>query len=704
MKRVKLPKYHILVRNMKFEDKKSHRLLLTTQLQKNLEKSQRHVLVKMTMSLSLWLSRHIYRIIEIVIAVIVTLLTMPLCLILLLRRGMYGQNVFVEQKIVGRLGVSITIRYFNITSPLASSLALFFHVLSGKLALIGSTMKSLPQDIAAPENGYLHTMKPGVISLWQVRKNSKIGHEGFLATEWEYHFTRSAISDLFLFLRAIPTYIFKNAQPVTSKVIDLFGVLFVNLTMKEAVQLVGQKARQKEETDSVFFVNPDCLNKTFADRPYLHILENGDYVFPDGIGLTIACKLLRSPLRENVNGTDMLPFLCEMAVQKDLSLFLLGAKPGVAEEMSTQLQQKYSVSIAGTHHGYFDYEQESEAVIDTINRSGADIILVAFGAPLQERWIATHKAKLKAGVAMGVGGLFDFYSGNTKRAPRWLRELGLEWVYRIAQEPGRMWRRYVIGNPLFLYRVLKWKAKSAKKQRQIHNSAEDKTRVSRIENVSSTLTPRQYRTKILVWRQSIRIAKLIKRIFDFTCATLLLIILAPIFLATAIAIYLESPGPVFYSQTRVGKNGKYFKLYKFRSMVVDADKLIEKLQKENESSDGVIFKMKTDPRITKTGRFIRKFSIDELPQILNVMVGDMSLLGPRPALPSEVEKYSLEQRKRLHVLPGITCIWQVSGRSDIPFTGQVQLDIQYIQSTSIWQDIAILAKTIPAVLSGKGAY
>ena len=139
-------------------------------------------------------------------------------------------------------------------------------------------------------------------------------------------------------------------------------------------------------------------------------------------------------------------------------------------------------------------------------------------------------------------------------------------------------------------------------------------------------------------------------------------------------------------------------------MVVDADKLIEKLQKENESSDGVIFKMKTDPRITKTGRFIRKFSIDELPQIFNVMVGDMSLVGPRPALPSEVEKYTLEQRKRLHVLPGITCIWQVSGRSDIPFTGQVQLDIQYIQSTSIWQDLVILAKTIPAVLSGKGAY
>jgi exopolysaccharide biosynthesis WecB/TagA/CpsF family protein len=570
--------------------------------------------------------------------------------------------------------------------------------------LIGSSMRSSDTAAAVPENGYLNASRPGIVSLWEVRKNSKIGHEGRLATEWEHHFTRNTISDFLLLLRAIPAFFFRNTQPASARTIDIFGISFANLSMVDAVRLVGRKAEGKDRANSVFFVNPDCLNKTFSDTSYKQILKNADYVFPDGIGLSIACKLLGNPLKENVNGTDMLPFLCEMAEQRGLSLFLLGAGHGVAEKVSAQLQDKYKVSIAGTHHGYFDHVRESRAVIEEINRSQADIVLVAFGAPLQERWIADNSADLEAGVVMGVGGLFDFYSGNTKRAPRWLRELGLEWSYRIVQEPGRMWRRYVIGNPLFLYRVLRWKRASARKRRQQAQGTVDTARIELIQNVSTTLTPRQYRAKLLVWRQSIRIAKLVKRIFDAASAAILLVILSPLFLATALAIHLESPGPVFYSQTRVGRNGRYFKLYKFRSMVVDADKMVDQLQKDNESADGVLFKMKTDPRVTRTGRFIRKFSIDELPQIFNVLIGDMSLVGPRPALPKEVEKYSLDQRKRLHVLPGITCIWQVSGRSDIPFSGQVQLDIQYIQSTSLWQDIIILAKTIPAVLSGKGAY
>ena len=139
-------------------------------------------------------------------------------------------------------------------------------------------------------------------------------------------------------------------------------------------------------------------------------------------------------------------------------------------------------------------------------------------------------------------------------------------------------------------------------------------------------------------------------------------------------------------------------------MVVNAEKFKQELADRNESAAGVIFKMKKDPRITRVGKIIRKFSIDELPQLLNVLIGDMSLVGPRPPLPGEVAKYTLEQRKRLHVIPGITCLWQVSGRSDIPFTDQVKLDMQYIQSASFLNDILLLLKTIPAVLTGKGAY
>ena len=182
------------------------------------------------------------------------------------------------------------------------------------------------------------------------------------------------------------------------------------------------------------------------------------------------------------------------------------------------------------------------------------------------------------------------------------------------------------------------------------------------------------------------------------------ILLSPIFLLVAIWIKLDSPGPLIYRQIRIGLYGRPFYFYKFRSMYIDSDARRAALEKENESSDGVLFKMKNDPRITRCGRFIRKYSIDEVPQFFNVLLGYMSLVGPRPPLPSEVAQYSLEDRKRLEILPGITCIWQISGRSDIPFREQVVLDKEYIRAQSFWKDVLILFRTIPAVLAGKGAY
>jgi lipopolysaccharide/colanic/teichoic acid biosynthesis glycosyltransferase len=167
---------------------------------------------------------------------------------------------------------------------------------------------------------------------------------------------------------------------------------------------------------------------------------------------------------------------------------------------------------------------------------------------------------------------------------------------------------------------------------------------------------------------------------------------------------LDSRGPIFFTQTRVGRKGGLFTLYKFRSMTVNADALKSGMIADNSFQDSVTFKMKNDPRITRVGRFIRRFSIDELPQLFNVVKGEMSLVGPRPPVPEEVEKYSPDDRKRLLVKPGITCLWQISGRSELPFKQQVELDKQYINSQSILLDIKILLKTIPAVLTGRGAY
>ncbi len=210
--------------------------------------------------------------------------------------------------------------------------------------------------------------------------------------------------------------------------------------------------------------------------------------------------------------------------------------------------------------------------------------------------------------------------------------------------------------------------------------------------------------KVLAWHFTVSSSYFLKRVFDIIIVLILMVFFMPLMLLTAILIKLESPGPVLFRQMRVGKNGRHFAFYKFRSMRVDAEQIRKKLEAQNESIDGVIFKMKKDPRITRIGRFIRKFSIDELPQLFNVFIGDMSLVGPRPPLPQEVAEYTLEERKRLHVKPGITCIWQVSGRSDIPFKEQVELDRQYIHSHNLWRDLLILLKTIPAVLTGRGAY
>ena len=200
-----------------------------------------------------------------------------------------------------------------------------------------------------------------------------------------------------------------------------------------------------------------------------------------------------------------------------------------------------------------------------------------------------------------------------------------------------------------------------------------------------------------------RFYTVMKRITDFFIAGLLLILFLPIIPVVAILIRLDTHGPVLFKQRRVGKNGKQFDFYKFRSMVDDAENNINALRPLS-GSDGPIFKLKEDPRVTRVGRFLRRSSLDELPQFLNVLKGDMSIVGPRPNLPSEVTHYLPWQRRRLDVTPGITCYWQITGRSHIGFQEWMRLDLEYIRSRSIATDLKIIVKTIPAVIARKGAY
>ena len=198
--------------------------------------------------------------------------------------------------------------------------------------------------------------------------------------------------------------------------------------------------------------------------------------------------------------------------------------------------------------------------------------------------------------------------------------------------------------------------------------------------------------------------RFVKRVFDFVASLLGLIILSPLFLIIAIAIKAEDPkGSVFYSQTRLGRGETPFKMYKFRSMVSNADQLLEELLKNNEI-DGATFKMQDDPRVTKIGKFIRKYSIDELPQLLNVLQGSMSLVGPRPPLPREVEEYSDYDKQRLAVKPGCTGLWQATVRNSVGFDDMVKLDLTYISKRSVAFDVYILFKTVVIMFKPNGAY
>ncbi len=227
--------------------------------------------------------------------------------------------------------------------------------------------------------------------------------------------------------------------------------------------------------------------------------------------------------------------------------------------------------------------------------------------------------------------------------------------------------------------------------------------------VTQNSTSNGFKRKILFWRKRymwlavVYGTKFVKRGIDIAGSISLMIAGLP-FLVLLTLIIRADGGPLIFWQKRVGFRGREFWFPKFRSMVVDAEKLKAKLLEENDHDDSITFKMKKDPRVTTIGRFIRKASIDELPQLWCVLKGEMSLVGPRPPVPMEVEQYTLADRRRLEAIPGLTCIWQVAGRGNIPFEQQVELDVKYIESQSIWLDLKLLFLTVPAVFFGKGAY
>jgi lipopolysaccharide/colanic/teichoic acid biosynthesis glycosyltransferase len=240
------------------------------------------------------------------------------------------------------------------------------------------------------------------------------------------------------------------------------------------------------------------------------------------------------------------------------------------------------------------------------------------------------------------------------------------------------------------------------------NRLEERTqllaRLHRRYSRGNVFAPVRLRFQRLAWRVRVQGPPMLKRSIDIAVSLTMLTLLLPLFTTVAAIVKWTDGGPVLFWQRRVGRWGREFWFPKFRSMVIDAEQLKDQLLKQNDHKDGVTFKMKRDPRVTWIGRIIRKLSIDELPQLCCVLKGDMTLVGPRPPVPREVAKYTLADRRRLDVTPGLTCIWQVSGRGNIPFPRQVELDVEYIEGRCTWLDVKLMLHTVPAVLTGKGAF
>jgi N-acetylglucosaminyldiphosphoundecaprenol N-acetyl-beta-D-mannosaminyltransferase len=236
--------------------------------------------------------------------------------------------------------------------------------------------------------------------------------------------------------------------------ICLLGIPVNNLQMKNSVDSILSRLDGGPPA-WVAFVNANCANIAYQNPEYRRILSNADYVFADGIGMRLAGRWLGQPLRDNVNGTDLFPLLCARLAHTPHRLFLLGGRSGVADRVKQWVQTLYpDVIVCGTCDGFFSAE-ESPEIVRRIRESRTDLLLVGLGAPAQEIWIAKNLAGTNARVAIGVGGLFDFYGGQVRRAPKWVRKINLEWLFRLLQEPDRLWRRYLIGNPVFLWRVFR---------------------------------------------------------------------------------------------------------------------------------------------------------------------------------------------------------------------------------------------------------
>jgi len=399
------------------------------------------------------------RLTDAVLAALLIVILSPVFLVLLITAVFLGGGIRKRQRL-GRWATHFNqyeLSFSKIPGPshptLLHSLPALCNILKGEMSFIGPRAVSPHETLTEERTAWKrYDLRPGLVSLWWLRKRANIAYASEVGLDIEYVETNTLWGDFGIAVRAIPAVFFNGGVSNAPPELKFLGVRMDNLTMAEASAQIVALAHAKEPVQ-ICFVNADCVNIAFADPQYCATLSEAKLVLADGIGVRVAGAILNQNIRENINGTDMLPYLCAAVEQAGLSLYLLGGRPGVPEGAAAWITEHYPfLKMAGFRHGYFTEEEESQVIEDIVD-SETDILLVALGAPRQDKWVAAHKSELGAKVAIGVGGLLDFYSGRIPRAPIWVRELGMEWFYRFWQEPRRMWRRYFLGNAFFLYRV-----------------------------------------------------------------------------------------------------------------------------------------------------------------------------------------------------------------------------------------------------------
>jgi N-acetylglucosaminyldiphosphoundecaprenol N-acetyl-beta-D-mannosaminyltransferase len=332
-----------------------------------------------------------------------------------------------------------------------------WNILVGQMSFIGP--RALREEEPLPPEGLNHprfSIRPGYIDPWWVRVRSNMTFDDPFAIDAAYAKSVRFKTDAGVFLRAILASLYgKDENAVYFDKLSLLGMRIDNTTTADAIARIDQAIREKTPL-RISFVNADSLNKAFTDAGFHEVINSSDLVLGDGIGIKLGTKLTNQAIVENVNGTDLFPRLCSHMSPHHQRLYLLGAEEGIPQRVRAWVEENHpGVQVVGTRNGFFQ-PSENDAVCREIRDSQADVLLVAQGAPRQETWIHDNLDSLGVSVAIGVGGLFDFYSGKTARAPVWMREAGIEWTYRLIQEPRRMFKRYLLGNVVFIFRVLRY--------------------------------------------------------------------------------------------------------------------------------------------------------------------------------------------------------------------------------------------------------